>query len=431
MSRRAVNRDPVFIDVFAGCGGLSLGLLRAGWRGLFAVEKDAFAFDTLQSNLLGPNARYGYNWASWLEQKPWAIEELISAHYERLSKLRGQVDLLAGGPPCQGFSSAGRRRHKDPRNRLVERYLEFVDLVQPRIVLIENVKGITYDFAASSSSTSRRNFANELIARLEENYHVYKDTVPCSAYGVPQRRPRFFLVGILKNDLDLPNRGDPFAHLQSAKDDFLSARRLRAKVSCQQAISDLEVARAGTWECPDSKGYDAVRTTKPRTNFQRLMRDGYDGPISDTRLAKHRPHIVKRFAKIIDECKKSDRLDVQINREMRERYGIKKMATRVLDPAKVSPTITSMPDDLLHYSEPRTLTVRENARLQTFPDWFSFHGKYTTGGDRRAREVPRFTQVANAVPPLLAEMWGEVLLKYLRPQRRAKAQRAIARREAA
>ena len=89
------------------------------------------------------------------------------------------------------------------------------------------------------------------------------------------------------------------------------------------------------------------------------------------------------------------------------------MATRVLDPTKPAPTITSMPDDLLHYCEPRALTVRENARLQTFPDWFAFHGKYTTGGDRRAREVPRFTQVANAVPPLVAEMWGEVLLKLI------------------
>ena len=73
------------------------------------------------------------------------------------------------------------------------------------------------------------------------------------------------------------------------------------------------------------------------------------------------------------------------------------------------PTITSLPDDLLHYAEARTLTVRENARLQTFPDWFVFKGKYTTGGDRRIREVPRFTQVANAVPPLLAELFGTVL----------------------
>ena len=68
-----------------------------------------------------------------------------------------------------------------------------------------------------------------------------------------------------------------------------------------------------------------------------------------------------------------------------------------------------MPDDLIHYCEPRTLTVRENARLQTFPDWFEFRGKYTSGGHRRRVEVPRFTQVANAVPPLLAEILGECL----------------------
>ena len=106
---------------------------------------------------------------------------------------------------------------------------------------------------------------------------------------------------------------------------------------------------------------------------------------------------------------------------MRERFGLKKMALRVLDPDRPSPTITSMPDDLLHYSEPRTLTVRENARLQTFPDWYSFQGKYTTGGHLRKLEVPRFTQVANAVPPLVARAIGEALADLLRPEATAMA----------
>ena len=87
----------------------------------------------------------------------------------------------------------------------------------------------------------------------------------------------------------------------------------------------------------------------------------------------------------------------------------------MLDPDGPSPTITSMPDDLIHYRESRTLTVRENARLQSFPDSFVFKGKYTTGGDRRKREVPRFTQVANAVPPLVAEAIGLALIGYLHP----------------
>ena len=78
-----------------------------------------------------------------------------------------------------------------------------------------------------------------------------------------------------------------------------------------------------------------------------------------------------------------------------------------------------MPDDLIHYDEPRTLTVRENARLQSFPDWFAFQGKYTTGGKRRRHEVPRFTQVANAVPPLLAEALGEVLMEIMNDRSRS------------
>jgi DNA (cytosine-5)-methyltransferase 1 len=404
--------EPVFIDAFAGCGGLSLGLLRAGWRGHFAIEKDAFAFDTLKTNLVSPGARHRYDWPDWLEQKPSKIEDLMEEHGEQLAALKGQVDLLAGGPPCQGFSIAGRRRRGDPRNKLVDRYLEFVELVVPKMVLVENVRGITYDFVGDDDT--RTNFAAELVSRLGMLYHVFTDTITCSLFGVPQQRPRFFLVGLLKSHFRRPRRGEtPFAQLRGSKVRFLAARGLRSRVTCEQAISDLEIGYAGVGPCSDSKGYQAVLTSRPRTDYQRLMRDSYEGPIPDTRLAQHRPPIVERFAKIIEECKFSERLTVQLNRDARERYGLKKMATRVLDPRKAAPTITSMPDDLLHYSEPRALTVRENARLQTFPDWFAFRGKYTTGGERRAREVPRFTQVANAVPPLIAEMWGEVLMRYL------------------
>jgi DNA (cytosine-5)-methyltransferase 1 len=410
------DSGPTFIDAFAGCGGLSLGLLRAGWKGLFAIEKDDFAFETLKSNLVDPGSRHRYSWPIWLKQEPSTIEALMADNREKLEGLRGKVDLLAGGPPCQGFSSAGRRKTSDPRNELFERYLEFVELIQPKLVLIENVKGITYDFV-SKDGEERRNFAAELIARLGKNYHVYTDTLTSAAFGVPQQRPRFFIVGMLKTEhKKLPKRETPFHLLRAGRVKFLQARNLPSKTTSAQAIGDLETARAGIKPCPDSPGYSAICTAKPLTHYQRYVRNGYEGEIPDTRLAKHRPHIVERFATIIAECKESGRLNVQLNKEMRDRYGIKKMATRVLAPGGAAPTITSMPDDLLHYSEPRTLTVRENARLQTFPDWFAFKGKYTTGGERRAREVPRFTQVANAVPPLIAEMFGEVLMRYARRQ---------------
>ncbi len=426
-SVRNQGQGPVFIDAFAGCGGLSLGLLKAGWNGLFAIEKDAFAFSTLKANLIERETRRHYAWPAWLEQKPWTIESLMNGHREELLALKGKVDLLAGGPPCQGFSSAGRRRPGDPRNELVERYLEFVDIILPKMVLIENVRGITYDFVGTGEAPDRRNFADDLVDRLGANYHVYTDTIRLSDYGVPQQRPRFFLVGILKSHgRKLPRRDEPFARLRAARGHFLEKRGLTKRVTCKQAISDLEVGRAGIGACPDSKGYEAILTSSARTNYQRLMRDGFEGAVPDTRLAKHRPHIVERFTKIIAECKAEGRLGVQLNREMRERHGINKMATRVLDPTKVAPTITSMPDDLLHYAEPRTLTVRENARLQTFPDWFAFQGKYTTGGERRAKEVPRFTQVANAVPPLIAEMWGEVLMGYVQARQQAPRLRLVA-----
>jgi DNA (cytosine-5)-methyltransferase 1 len=305
-SVQASGEKPVFIDAFAGCGGLSLGLLRSGWKGLFAIEKDAFAFQTLKTNLIDQGARLRYEWPSWLDQTPWTIESLVEAHGDKLVLLRGKIDLLAGGPPCQGFSSAGRRRPGDPRNELVERYLEFVELVRPRMVLIENVRGITYDFVGEefgeADGSGRRNFAADLMARLGVNYHVYTDTIRCSEFGIPQQRPRFFLVGMLKSDMKKLARGDdPFSRLRASKTRFLDQRGLRSRVTCKQAISDLERGHAGVGPCPDSKGYDAILGARPRTHFQQLMRDGFDGQVADTRLAKHRPHIVERFGKIIAE----------------------------------------------------------------------------------------------------------------------------------
>jgi DNA (cytosine-5)-methyltransferase 1 len=417
--RRGTNRPSatmaydslVFIDAFAGCGGLSLGLMRAGWRGLFAIEKDRFAFETLKANFLAPGVRYSYAWPDWLEQRSWCVEELLEGHRTELSRLRGRVDLLAGGPPCQGFSSAGRRRAIDPRNELVERYLQLVDVLQPRIVLMENVLGITYDFKVNGKKSGAPipNFADKIKARLGENYHVFCSTLRACRFGIPQYRPRFFLITILKSESPGLSPDDPFDGVQQLRNDFLAERGLSRRITASAALSDLTLSRNGSVPCPDSEGYEAIAYRGPRSSFQRAMRDGFKGPPSDTRLAKHCAHIKRRFERIIAICKEQGRSNVQLPPRMREKFGIKKMATRVLDRKKPAPTITSMPDDLLHYEEPRTLTVRENARLQTFPDWFVFRGKYTTGGHLRRKEVPRFTQVANAVPPLLAELLGVVL----------------------
>ena len=397
---------PVFVDAFAGCGGLSLGLMRAGWKGLFAIEKDPCAFETLSANLT-------YDWPTGIEPKPWDIHSLLSTRRDALGSLTGKVDLLAGGPPCQGFSHAGRRRPDDPRNQLFKAYLELVKVLQPRLLLIENVRGFTCDFKVPGEEPIE-NFAESLQQWLQVHHDVSYKIIQAENFGIPQTRPRYFLVAALKS-LGVKKVIDViFDDLEQQVGSFLGERQLPRRPTARDAISDLEINRNGTAPSRDSKGFEEISYKGPRTAYQRLMRGECKESPTDTRLARHRPDIRERFEAIINTCREEGRLKVTVPAEIREAHGMRKMVTRVLDPIDSAPTITSLPDDLLHYSEPRILTVRENARLQSFPDWFTFKGKYTTGGNRRRNEVPRFTQVANAVPPLLAEQLGLVLARIVR-----------------
>lgn len=380
--------------------------MQAGWTGRFAIERDKFAFATLKANLLEKGSPHKYVWPRWLPKEPLGIVEMLSNYRDQLEEMSGSIDVLVGGPPCQGFSSAGRRKHDDPRNQLFASYLNLVDIIKPKAVLIENVRGFTLDFNAGDEI---KNFSQALKARLSDAYTVHEQLLDLSIFGVPQARTRYFVLAFL-TELNVPN---PFVHLLSRRPSFLRSLRLTAPVTSGAAISDLEVGRCGTQPSTESTGFEETRYAGPLTHYQKLMNAGCEVP-TDLRLARHAENIVDRFKEIIEISHAEGRLNTSISAEMRARFGLKKLALRVLDPDRPSPTITSMPDDLLHYSEPRTLTVRENARLQTFPDWYSFQGKYTTGGHLRKQEVPRFTQVANAVPPLVARAIGETLTDLLK-----------------
>lgn len=402
---------PFFVDAFAGCGGLSLGLLRAGWRGRLAIESDPFAFETLSANLLRPDGRFSFDWPSTIEKQAWDIRDLFSRRRAQLDDLSGQVDLLAGGPPCQGFSHAGRRDPRDSRNRLFEAYLDLVAILRPRFVLLENVTGFRHDFRASGRRRVR-NFAATLEEGLRRDYEVETAILRADDYGVPQARPRFFLVGARREGRSELLLRSFFADLESAAPAFLAGRRLPRRPTARHAISDLEVHRNGTVPSPDSPGFEAIRYRRPNNLYQRAMRDGHRGPPPDTRLARHRQHILDRFVALIEASRQLGH-PITIPAQVRAAHDLRKATVRVLASHRPAPTITSLPDDLLHYSEPRILTVRETARLQSFPDWFAFQGQYTTGSTQRRRQVPRFTQVANAVPPLLAEQLGLRLLSLL------------------
>lgn len=406
---------PKYIDLFAGCGGLSLGLHQSGWKGLFAVEKSPYAFSTLKHNLI--DRLNHFEWPNWLTKQHHDINEILSTKILELKGLRGSVDLVAGGPPCQGFSTAGRRLETDNRNKLIKSYIDFIRLVQPKIIFFENVKGFTQRFERNKTKGKLYSeYVKNCLKRGSKDYsgyEVFGDLIDFSQYGIPQKRTRFILIG-LRKDFVLEsgiNPRDFFENIKSNSTKFLVNKGLKINQNLNDAISDL-LESNGTINCPDSTGFLSGVYGQPKTPFQRFLRKKLDKKkeVPDShRLAKHNQQTMGLFEKLLEAAPKGKKL----NDKEREDYNVKKRSLLVLDKNKPAPTITSHPDDYVHFCEPRILTVRECARIQTFPDWYEFKEKYTTGGLLRRIEVPRYTQVGNAIPPLFGEQAGEELKKFI------------------
>jgi DNA (cytosine-5)-methyltransferase 1 len=392
-----------YIDLFSGCGGLSLGLHNAGWKGMFAIEKSKDAFETIKHNLI--ENKNHFDWPSWLDKAPHEIDEIINKYENRLIELQGQVDLVAGGPPCQGFSTAGRRKEDDVRNGLIKSYLRFVDLVKPKIIFFENVRGFTLKFHKNKSQGLV--YANFVVDELnKQGYDVFGKLVDFSRYGIPQKRTRFILVGV-KKEIAIAKKISAklfFKQLTRGKKDFFENKNLPQSPNIGSAISDLLKVN-GTKPTPDRKGFDSGIYSSPKSKYQRFLREGYQLAIPNSHsFAKHRKDITKRFAYLIKVGNGKN-----INDDLRKKLNLSKHTIIPLSINSKSPTITTLPDDYIHFCEPRILTVREYARIQSFPDWYEFKGKYTTGGKERTREVPRYTQIGNAIPPLFGEQSGLVL----------------------
>ena len=400
-----MKNTKTYIDLFSGCGGLSLGLHNAGWEGTFAIEKSEDAFKTLEHNLI--KKKKHFDWPNWLEQKHHDINQVLDENSENLISLRGKIDLVAGGPPCQGFSMAGRRIENDSRNDLINSYIKFIDLVKPKLIFFENVKGFTLGF--KNNDKKGKAYSTYVVEKLEKlGYSVKGQLINFADYGIPQKRTRFILVGIQKEyvkDNPSVNKETFFEEIKNKKEQFLINKNLSINPTLEHAISDLLQSNGQVEsETPNFKaGVYGNIESKYQNHLRKYQKQ--ENKVDSHRFAKHTDIIKKRFQIALDENLTGS--------SYRERFQLKKSSTKTLEANKPTPTITTLPDDYIHYCEPRIMTVREYARIQSFPDTFQFKGKYTTGGKRRTQEVPRYSQIGNAIPPLFGEQAGLILKSLL------------------
>jgi DNA (cytosine-5)-methyltransferase 1 len=420
------------IDLFAGCGGLSLGLEQAGFMPVFVNELNEHALATYTMNRTHVNPLLGEAGFSCND-----VKELVAAPRKLLSLKRrirdafgigiGEIDLLAGGPPCQGYSGIGHRRSYSvdreqlPSNHLYQDMAFLISKLKPRVFLFENVRGLLN--ARWTSAGRKGEIFDDVLETFSglRDYRIAHSLVYAKDYGVPQNRPRVLLVGIrkgIKVDGERPDETD------AVKRGFLPPPVAGQAPSIKDLLGDL----VDPTYVPGVTRATATYSASATTDIQKLLRLGVDGstvarkgdPVTEHEYSRHAKKIIEKFQAMLDHPRN----------EIPESMRTKKFAQRVLPsvwgPEGPTITATSLPDDYVHYLQPRSLTVREWARLQTFPDWYQFAGKRTTGGLRRAgnpregnfnREVPKYTQIGNAVPVRLAFVVGEHLARIAKGSR--------------
>ena len=401
-----------YIDFFSGCGGLSLGLGYAGWKGLFAIEKDPMAYKTFHHNLVEENAPYQHfkAWPDWLEKTNHSIEDVLEDPSTRkhLEELSGKVTLVAGGPPCQGFSVAGARNGNDPRNLLVFKQIEAIRILRPPICMVENVGGFARKFINQPIDGITISIADAAIKEIESlGYNVGRVTINAADFGVPQLRERVIIFGILKDfagELCVTELlTDCLSRVGKAQRAALNLPTDRY-VNIAEAISDLSGEE--TVPDPEFPKYKTVKYLPPVSEYQKLMRKHMGDRIIPNchRFNNHSEKAVALYKKAL-ETQPAGRL----TKEFLYENGCHSNKRFVLDVTRPSSTLTTAPEELIHYEHPRVVTLREMARLQSFPDDFEFLGRYTLNGPARGVDVPRNAQIGNAIPPLVGMALGTVI----------------------
>lgn len=379
------GRTPTVIDLFAGAGGLSFGLAEAGFDVRLGLDFDKHAMSTYALN------------------HPWAIPIVGDVREFSGSQLLDaaaldEVDLLAGGPSCQGFSTHGKRLADDPRNFLYQEFMRLVAETRPRAVLMENVKGLLI--------SAKGRYKAEVERAFEDlGYSVNSRVLLAADFGVPQRRERvFFLASRLGEPIDFPNP----THGPIGTESTVGAPgKRRRHVSVAEALSDLPLI--GTDQRQDFLPYDRPA----ESGYQKAMRRDSSGLWNHISrpLSAHAHSIVSKIppGKGLRSLAPDD-LPERFKRMRRISTGeLRSDCTTLyhrLSPDTPSYTITCYFTNVsagafTHPVENRAISPREAARLQSFPDRFRFVGA----------SIPR--QIGNAVPPLLAQAVGGAVLRHL------------------
>ncbi len=355
----------IAIDLFCGCGGFSYGFKQAGFEMALGIDMWKDATITYKHNFPDANV---------------INEDITTVSVEKLlakagCKL-GDIDVIIGGPPCQGFSLSGKRMIDDPRNKLYKSFVGLVEEIKPKVFVMENVPGLIRLFGGK--------VRDEVLADFSAiGYRVKVKQLSSDDYGVPQQRKRVFFVGINEKLFD-----------EKVEFEFPKPTHgvgLKDVVTCKEAISDLDFV-------PDdvSLGENIEYDLPAMNEYQRKMRNG-SSCVKNHSITIHKEQTKQIIAMVPDGGNYKDLpIELQSTRKVN-------IAWTRMNSGKPCFTIDTGHNHHFHYKENRVPTVRESARIQSFPDTFEFIGIKTS----------QLKQVGNAVPPLMAEAIAKQVIEVI------------------
>lgn len=369
------NQRPIAVDLFAGAGGMTLGFEQAGFDVLASVEIDPIHCATHEYNF--PKCKVICA----------SVTDITGDYIRQKSQIDSQeVDVVFGGPPCQGFSLMGKRAFDDPRNHLVSHFMRLVTELKAKYFVMENVKGLTIG--------NQRKFVEEVIENFEKKgYNILKNNgvLNASHFGIPQHRERFFLIGC-RQDLPLPAYPSPISKPANAKRIPKGLTNFKNSPTVREAIADLpdiskypELMKQDNLQVEFGQFSEYVKLINNFGDSNFGYKRDYDKKLlTSSLMSRHKDTSIQRFSNTaqgeVESISRFYKLDLD---------GISN-TLRAGTPSNRGAFTAPRP---IHPNFPRCITVREAARLHSYPDWFRFHKTIWHG----------FRQVGNSVPPLLAK----------------------------